>query len=310
MAKPRKIILDTDPGIDDILAVFLAHTSPEVELLGVTTVAGNCKVKEGCNNLVAARSVIGQGAFPIYKGAWRPLVRPLRTQADIYGKDEAIGIPFDPGYRVELAPGKAVDFLIEQVNALPGEITLFPLGPLTNIALAIILDPNFAGNVKEIFLMGGAARVPGNTWPTVEFNFFVDPEAAQVVFESGIPLTMTGLDVTGKTALYPADAQRLLDADTSVSRFVHAITRHYHDRNRPCYLFDPLAVAVGIDPSLITRSELLHVAIETQGTWTAGSTLVDWDGRMMGGRQNARVCLEVDSEAFNAMFWQRVIYSL
>jgi purine nucleosidase len=309
MISPKKIILDTDPGIDDILAIFLACSSPEVDLLGVTTVAGNVKVNEGANNAVAARDVLSDNYFPIFQGAWRPLTRRLKTQADVYGTDEEIGIEYGTGWVDKIEKKKAVYFLIETINLFPGEVTLFPLAPLTNIASAIILDSNFSKNVKEIYLMGGAAAVPGNATPTTEFNLFVDPEAAKVVFNSGIPMTMIGLDVTGKTALWPADKDALDEYGTKISGFVREITRHYLDRNRPCYLYDPLAVAVGIDSTLITRNELYHVDIETSGEYTAGTTVVDWHN-LSGKEKNVRVCLQVDSDAFRKMFWDRVIISL
>ena len=186
---------------------------------------------------------------------------------------------------------------------------MFPLAPLTNIATAIILDPTFAKNVKEIFLMGGAAAVPGNALPTVEFNLFVDPEAAKVVFESGIPITMIGLDVTGKTALWVSDKELLEKQNSKVSKFIRKITRHYLDKNNPCYLYDPLAVAVGIDETLVTRSGMYHVDIETHGEYTSGTTAVDWYDSQKK-QKNVRVCLEVDSNAFKKMFWDRVVINL
>jgi purine nucleosidase len=197
--------------------------------------------------------------------------------------------------------------LLEQVARYPGEITLFPLAPLTNLAVAMIMDPTFASNVKEIFLMGGAAVVPGNTSPAAEFNLWVDPEAARLVFESGIPITMIGLDVTGKTALWPEDRAELDRLDTPVSRFIRKITHHYLDKPRPCYLYDPLAVAVGLRPSLVTKSALVRVDVETSGEFSAGMTVVDLKGTS-GRTQNVNVCLEVDSEAFRQFFWERVVH--
>jgi purine nucleosidase len=309
MQGTKKIILDTDPGIDDILAVFLACASPEVELLGVTTVAGNVKVDEGTNNIVVAREIVGEDLFPIYQGAWRPLVRKLKTQADVYGSDEQIGIQFDEENLKKIEKTQAVNFLIETVKNFPGQITLFPLAPLTNIATAIIMEPTFSKNVKEIFLMGGAAAVPGNALPTVEFNLFVDPEAAKVVFESEIPITMIGLDVTGKTALWVSDKDLLDGYGSKVSNFIRKITRHYLDRNNPCYLYDPLAVAVGINDALVTCSEMYHVDIETHGEHTSGTTVVDWYNAQKKPK-NVKVCIEVDSDTFKKMFWDRVVINL
>jgi purine nucleosidase len=307
MTDRRKVILDTDPGIDDILAIMLANASPEFEFLGVTTVAGNVRVHEGANNALAAREVIGADDLPVCAGCCRPLTRQLRTQADIYGKDEDIGINFDPNWRQRADSRHAVNFLLEQVARYPGEITLFPLAPLTNIATAMIMDTTFASHVKEIFLMGGAAVVPGNTTPAAEFNLWVDPEAARVVFESAIPITMIGLDVTGKTALWPEDRAELDRLNTPVANFIRQITRHYLDVPRPCYLYDPLAVAVGLRPSLVTKSALARVDVETTGEFSAGMTVVDLKGRS-GRAPNVNVCLEVDSEAFRQFFWERVVH--
>ncbi len=306
MNQTRKIILDTDPGIDDILAIMLAATSPEFDLLGVTTVAGNCPVEQGTSNALCARDALGAANFPVVPGCRRPLTRPLRTQKDVYGYDEDLGLPFDPDWRRRADPRHAVDFLREQVACYPGEITLFPLAPLTNIAAAISLDPTFAPNVREIFLMGGAATVPGNTTAFTEFNFWVDPEAAKIVFESGIPITMIGLDVTGKTALWSEDAATLDRIDTPISRFIRTITRNYHSQNHPCYLYDPLAVAVGLDPALVKQAPCVHVDIETAGEFTSGASVADLQD-LYHRAPNARVCLEVDSEAFLGLFWERVI---
>jgi len=307
MTLKRKIILDTDPGIDDILAIMLAYASPEFELLGVTTVAGNCGVEDGTRHALAVREVLAaQHDFPISMGCARPLTRPLRMQKDIFGHEEDLPIPHNPHWRDEIDPLHAVNFLIDKILSSPGEVTLFPLAPLTNIATAIIMEPGFASAVKEIYLMGGAARVPGNTFPTTEFNFWVDPEAARVVFESGIPITMIGLDVTGKTALFPQDASRMDALSTPVTRFIRQITRHYLDANRPCYLYDPLSVAVGLMPSLVLSAPETTVLIETQGEFTAGTSVCDFKGRLHR-QPNARVCLEVDSHAFLELFWQRVV---
>jgi purine nucleosidase len=306
MTERRKVILDTDPGIDDILAIMLANASPEFEFLGVTTVAGNVRVDEGSSNALAALKVIEAEHLPVVAGCYRPLTRRLRTQADVYGKDEDIGIDFNPNWRQQVDPRHAVNFLLEQVAKFPGEITLFPLAPLTNLAAAIIMDPGFAPNVKEIFLMGGAAVVPGNTTPAAEFNLWVDPEAARVVFEAGIPITMIGLDVTGKTALWPEDGPELDRLDTPVTRFIRRITRHYLDQPRACYLYDPLAVAVGLRPDLVTRSARVRVDIETAGEFSYGMTVADLKGRS-GRTPNVNVCLEVDSEAFRQLFWERVV---
>jgi len=306
MPKQRKVILDTDPGIDDMLAIMLAYRSPELSLLGVTVVNGNVHIDVGTNNALAALESLEAQHVPVCTGCWHPLLRPPRTQLEIYGAAENTGIALDPQWANRADSRHAVNFLIEQVCDNPGQVTLFTLAPLTNVAAAIIMEKSFAGNVAEIFMMGGAATVSGNTSTVAEFNLYVDPEAARVVFESGIPITMVGLDVTGKAALWPSDGQTLDKLDTPVAKFIRQITRHYFDRSEPCTLFDPLAVAVGIQPSLVKRAVQVRVDMEVIGEFTAGATIADLRGAS-GRGPNAKVCLEVDSDAFLKLFWERVI---
>lgn len=302
----KKVILDTDPGIDDLLAILLAASSPECDLLGVTTVSGNCHVFDGTRHALGMKALLEALDFPICMGCHRPLVRSLKTQMDLYGKEERIPIPHDPDWKQKIDVRHGVNFLLEQAQTYAGELVLFPLGPLTNVAAAIIMDQSFANNIQEIILMGGAARVPGNARPTVEFNFLVDPEAAAVVFGSGIPITMVGLDVTGKAALYSEDAARLHSLGTIRSDFIYKLTQHYISSGRPCVLFDPLAVAVGLLPELLIEAPEAFVAVDTSGELTAGTSVCDFSGKL-GQRKNARVALRVDSEAFMKVFWERVV---
>ncbi len=302
----QKAILDTDPGIDDLLAILFAYASPECELLGVTTVAGNCPVEDGIRHAMALKELLGADDLPISRGCYKPLVRPLRTQKTIYGMHERIPLDDDPMWHSRVDRRHSVDFLLEQVNRFPGEITIYPLGPLTNIAAALQLDPEFAGKVKEIFLMGGAACVPGNATPTAEFNIWVDPEAASQVFESGIPITMVGLDVTGEAALHREDIPALDAVQTPVGRFIREVTRHYLDEGHPCILFDPLAVAVGLLPELVIEAPKTAVMIETKGEFTSGTTVCDFHNRFKRNT-NAHVCLRVDAPRFMDLFWERVV---
>ena len=302
----KKIILDTDPGIDDLLAIMLAQRSSECELLGVTTVSGNCHVNDGTRHALAVRRLLDALELPICMGCHRPLTRSLRTQKYFFTVEETIPVPPDPDWRAQVNSRHAVNFLLEQVNRFPGEISLFPLAPLTNIATALIMDDSFAGKVKEIILMGGAARVPGNTFPTVEFNFMVDPEAARLVFEAGIPITMVGLDVTGDAALLPEDSAALERVNTPISCFVRDLTRHYLDAGRNCILFDPLAVAVGLQPSLLLDAPEAFVSIDTAGEFTAGTSVCDFQG-LLRRPPNAKVAARVDVDGFMRLFWERVV---
>lgn len=302
----KKILLDTDPGIDDMLAIMLAWASPECELLGVTTVSGNCHVRDGTRHAVAVKKLLQAELLPVCQGCHRPMTRTLRTQKDLYGQEESILIGDLPDWESMVDRRHAVNFILQQARQHAGELTLFPLGPLTNIATALIMDADFSQQVKEIILMGGAARVPGNSYPTVEFNFLVDPEAASVVFQSGIPITMVGLDVTGKAALLPEDALPLAAMDTPASRFVLSLVKHYFNAGRPCVLYDPLAVAIGLFPELLLEAPEVFVAIDTKGDYTAGTSACDFRG-LTSRQKNARVATRVDEAGFLSIFWERVI---
>jgi purine nucleosidase len=298
-------VLDCDPGHDDAVAMLLAAASDALDLRAITTVAGNGTLDKVTLN---ARRVCTLGAIrdvPIAAGADRPLRRPLETAAHVHGESALDGSAL-PESDVALDPRPA-DHLIADVVAAAGEpVTLIPIGPLTNVATALDRHADLAGSLREIVVMGGSTG-RGNHTPYAEFNIYVDPEAAARVFASGVPLTMVGLNLTHQARATPEVLARLRALDTAVSEVVLGWLGFFADTYRDIYGFagppvhDPCALALTIDPTLV-RSAEAHVAVETEGTFTRGATVVDLHGRL-GLPANARVATELDS----GRFWDLVI---
>lgn len=304
---PRKVIIDCDPGHDDALAILLAHGSPEVELVAITTVAGNQTLDKTALNARRVCTLAGITGVPVAAGCDRPLLRDLVTAARVHGESGLDGAEL-PAPTVALASRHAVDLIVDAVMAAPGEITLVPTGPLTNVALALRREPRLAASVHEVVLMGGA-YTRGNQTPAAEFNAFVDPEAAAVVFDAGWPLTMVGLDLTHQARVTPEVLGRIREVDSPVTNAVLGLLEFY-GRNEPAAtsggppLHDPCAVARVIDPSLVECRDAF-VAIETVGRWTRGMTVTDFTGRL-GQPPNARVATTLDV----ARFWDLMILAL
>ncbi len=288
MATPLPVLLDVDTGIDDALALLLALRSPELSLLGVTTVAGNVDVDQTTRNTLAVLELAGAGHVPVARGAARPLLRRLTTATFFHGPNGLGGVEL-PAARRAPEPEPAALFLIRQALARPGEITLVATGPLTNVALALRLDPTFGPALRRLVVMGGAARVPGNVSPVAEANFYADPEAARIVFEAGLPLTMVGLDVTAR-ALFPADLYyRLNEARRrspgrfdALAAFCLDILDFYLQADLAAGLpgsplHDPLTVAALIWPELL-HLEPAFVTIETESPAARGQSVVNLTG--------------------------------
>jgi purine nucleosidase len=206
--KKRRIILDTDPGIDDALAILLALASPEVELEAITVTFGNCSVDQGVQNALSILELARANHIPVAKGADRPLVQPLLLAPETHG-NTGLGYAQLPPASIEPDPTPAVNLLIEKVMAQPGELTIVAVGPLTNLALAIRLKPGIVQAVKNVYIMGGAIRYDGNTTPLAEYNTYCDPHAAHIVFHSGLPITLVPLDVTYQVVFTSDDLARL-----------------------------------------------------------------------------------------------------
>ncbi len=302
MAK-RKIILDCDPGQDDAINLLLAFAAKEeLEVLGVTAVAGNVPLALTQRNARIICDLAGRSDLGVYAGCSRPLVRPLITAESVHGSTGIDGIEvIEPSRPLE--PGHAVDFIIQSVLGTEGgPVTLVPTGPLTNIAMAIVKEPSFLDNVEQIVLMGGAMREGGNFSPSAEFNMLVDPHAAHVVFESGCPIITFGLDVTHQLLATPARVQRIREVGNRASRgaadmlefFNRHDTEKYGSEGAP--LHDPCTVAYLLRPELFELKDC-HIAVEIHSELSWGHTAVDfWS--VTGKKANASWAHGVDADGF------------
>lgn len=305
----RKIIIDTDPGQDDAVAILLALASPELEVLGLSVVAGNVPLHHTTRNALALCELAGRPDLAVHAGAEAPLARKLVTAEHVHGKTGLDGVTL-PQPRMALAPGHAVDFLIETLRREPaGTVTLVPIGPLTNIALAFQRAPDIIPRVQEIVLMGGACFEVGNITPTAEFNIYVDPEAASQVFASGAPLTVMPLDVTHKALTSRAWVERMR-AMGRIGQAVASWTDFYERFDREKYgsegapLHDPCTIAWLLEPELFA-GRFINVEVETRGEYTLGMTVADW-WRVSGRAPNATFIRDIDAEGFLALLTRRI----
>src|SRR5829696_3788001 len=223
---PQKILFDTDPGIDDACAILLALASPEVSVEGLSIVHGNCSLEQATTNALSILELAHSNQIPVAMGCKLPLVQPSLLAPETHG-DTGLGYAKLPEPRTVPRTQHGIDFLIEKVMSQPGEITLVAIGPLTNIALAIRQEPRFVDAVKELIIMGGAIRYEGNTTALAEFNTYVDPHAAHIVYHAGMPTTLIPLDVTYQCILTPDDVQKMRRVDSPITTFVEDATRFY-----------------------------------------------------------------------------------
>jgi inosine-uridine nucleoside N-ribohydrolase len=301
------VLIDCDPGHDDAMALLLALASPELEVLGVSTVHGNQTLAKTTANALRVLEFAGFGDVPVAAGADRPLVRVPAVAAQVHGETGLDGPDLPPPAGAPVA-AHAVDFLAERLRAAGRPVTLVPTGPLTNIALLLARHPDAAEHVERIVLMGGAIA-EGNVTPAAEFNIWVDPEAAARVFASGLELTMIGLDITHRALLTEAQADRLRAAGR-VGAMVAELWAFYHRFHRRVYdlpgapVHDAMAVAHVIRGDLV-RTEHRHVAVECGSELCRGRTVVDlW--RRTGGAPNAHVGVDVDAEGFLDLLVERI----
>lgn len=308
--KKCRLIIDTDPGIDDAMAILFALASSELHVEAITTVFGNVEVEQTTRNALKILEVARRESIPVIPGAGRPLLREYRGKGHrVHGRD-GLGETNLPSPAGKPHAGRAAEFLISRVMAAPGEITLVALGPLTNLALAVRLEPRLAQNVRQVVLMGGTVTEPGNATPVAEANIHNDPEAAHIVFHAGWPLTMVGLDVTRRVVMSPDYLARLKEAGTPVTDFIAAITAHYlryyreHLNMDSFYVHDPTAIAYAIDPALF-RVQHLYVDITLGEGRASGQTMADWRGQWHQD-PNVTVCLDVDAERVLALYRERV----
>ena len=307
---PRKIIIDTDPGQDDAIAILLAFASPEIDVLGLTAVAGNVPLALTQKNARIICELAGRGDVPVYAGCDRPLVRKLVTAEHVHGKTGLDG-PAMPDPVMPLAEGHGVDFIIETLRREAAHtVTLCPLGPLTNIAEAFRRAPDVAGRVQQIVLMGGAYFEVGNITPAAEFNIYVDPEAADIVFRSGVPIVVMPLDVTHKVLTTRARVEAFRALGTEVGRvcaewsdfFERFDMEKYGSEGAP--LHDPTVIAYLLAPGLF-RGRHINVEIEVQSDLTRGMTVADWWG-VTDRPANALFIGDVDAEGFFALLTERL----
>lgn len=306
---PKRIIIDTDPGIDDSLAILLALASPELKVEGIVTVHGNCTVEQGTVNALSILELAQAADVPVAKGFSLPLVQPPSFAAETHG-ESGLGYAKLPNPQTGPQVQHGSDYLIEQIMSSPGEMTLVAVGPLTNVAVAIRKEPRVAQAVKEIVIMGGAIRHQGNETPSAEFNMHVDPHAAHIVFQSGMPITLVPLDVTYQCILTPEDVERLNRLDSPITKFIDDATRFYmefHDEYQEikgCAINDPLALALTIAPELCSYEEL-YVEVDISGGISTGNTSGDfYHSRKRSA--NMKVALGVRARDFIELFLERM----
>jgi purine nucleosidase len=306
----RPIIIDTDPGQDDAVAILLALASPELEVLGLTVVAGNVPLALTALNARKICEVAGRRDIPVCAGADRPLIHPLETAEHVHGKTGLDGIEL-PEPPFPLDPRHAVDFIVETVMAAePGTITLCPLGPLTNVALALRREPKIAKRLREIVLMGGGLFEGGNITPAAEFNIYVDPEAAAIVLGAGVPTTIIPLDVTHKVLTTRTRVAAISALGTHAGKataswldfFERFDVVKYGSDGGP--LHDPCVIAWLLRPDLF-KGRLINVEVELGSALTRGMTVADWWG-VTNRPKNATWIKDVDADGFFALLTERI----
>jgi purine nucleosidase len=306
----HRIIIDTDPGQDDAIAILLALASPEIEVLGICSVAGNVPLALTTRNVLIVLELAGRTEVPVHVGAARPLVRDPVTAEEVHGKSGIDG-PDLPDPSLRPRDGHAVDFIIETLRAEPaGSVTLCTLGPLTNVAMAFARAPDIVPRVARIVGMGGAWSEGGNTTPSAEFNIFVDPHAAQAVLHAGAPVVLHPLDVTHRCLTRAHRVRRFHGFGTAVGTAVARMMEFFERFDEQKYgtdggpLHDPNVIAWLLSPEIYGGREV-NVEVETGSELTMGQTVVDWWG-VTGRPRNATFIREVDDEAFFELLTERI----
>jgi purine nucleosidase len=319
----KKIIFDTDPGTDDALALMLALNSPELDVRAITVVPGNVTAEMGLENALRMASLAGRCDIPLAAGARHPLFQKLITAEFWHGKNGLGNIEL-PASKCKVDPRFGPDLIIQLVHASPHEITLVAVGPLTNIALAVEKDPSMVSLVKEVIIMGGSIS-GGNVNASAEANIYNDPEAAQIVFQAGWPLTMSGLEVGDKVLFTRKYLDELGRTHGPMNDFVYGVAQYLADLSvkfgsAGAQMYDPSAVAITIDPTLV-KTQAMHVDVETRGEFTRGETV----GNRRGGTErnvlhgdhyviegvdpvtpNAKVCVDADADRMLQLFISKI----
>ncbi|EIV99397.1 pyrimidine-specific ribonucleoside hydrolase RihA [Thermoanaerobacter siderophilus] len=301
MRKP--VIIDCDPGHDDAIALLLAFANDKLDVKAVTTVAGNQTIEKTFNNALKVLSFAGINTV-VSKGAEKPLLRDLITAPEVHG-DSGLDGPELPPPNFKPSSKNAVETIMEVINESNEKITIIPTGPLTNIATVLLSNPEIKAKIERIVLMGGS-MIGGNWTPAAEFNILVDPEAASIVFNSGVPITMCGLDVTHKAQIYKEEVEEIRNIGNKVAIMVAELLDFYgkfHERFgfKGMPLHDPVAVAYVIDPTIVT-TQSFYVEIEIKGEFTNGCTVVDYY-YVLKKPKNVEVVLDIDRERFIKMLY-------
>ncbi|MCU1298099.1 MAG: hypothetical protein JWO91_2377 [Acidobacteriaceae bacterium] len=319
----KKIIFDTDPGTDDALALMLALNSPELDVRAITVVPGNVTAEMGLENALRMVSLANRCDIPVAAGAQHPLFQKLITAEFWHGKNGLGDVEIPPS-KCKVDSRFGPDLIIQLVHASPHEITLVPVGPLTNIAFAVEKDPSIVPLVKEVIIMGGSIS-GGNVNASAEANIYNDPEAAQIVFQAGWPLTMSGLEVGDKALFTRKYLDQLGQTHGPMNDFTHAVAKYMLERSEQfgssgASMYDPSAVAIAIDPTLV-KTQAMHVDVETRGDFTRGETVGNRHGgvehNVLHGdryviegvnpvKPNTNVCVDVDADRFLQLFVSRI----
>ncbi len=319
----KRIIIDCDPGIDDTAAILLALASPELEVVAVTTTYGNASVETCTANARRVLSAAGRSDIPVFMGAGKPLLRPASEgwASHIHGGDGLGSVAGQQGVDSRFRGNDGADAgkhaalaITETVMATPGELTILALGRMTNVALALSLEPSIAGAVQEIVVMGGAVTVPGNVSGVATANLHEDPEAAAIVYRSSAPIAQVGLDVCNRVTVSPAQLEAIAEAESPATQLLSEATGYLREAyirigrigaDEGVRYNDMPAVGYAVNPGLFTARPAF-VEIETHSELTKGQTVADWNA----AEPNARICLEVDSAALTAMFTERLCRGL
>jgi purine nucleosidase len=304
-----KVILDTDPGIDDALAFILLKAMPEISLQAITVTHGNTSVEKCTTNALKLVELLGMQDVPVAMGATEPLVRALSIAEETHG-DTGLGHAILPEPKTQVIQENAANLIIDIVNANPGEITILCIGPVTNLALALLKEPTLRKKIKNVVSMAGTIHYPGNATPSSEYNVFCDPESFDILLRSGIDLTIIPLDVTYQCLFTKAHVARLDDAREDIRTFIDRSTAFYMEFHaeyqgiQGCAINDPLAAAILVKPDLVTFRNY-YVDIELHGEFTTAKISAD-HFNATGKAPNAKVAMEVDVDAFMDFFIERV----
>ena len=305
----EKIIFDTDPGIDDALALLLLAAAPELDLLAITVTHGNTSQEKCLSNALQLVELLGIEQVPVARGAQEPLVKELSVAEETHG-DGGLGYAVLPEPKVKPIQESAHDLIIRLVNENPGQITLLCVGPMTNIALALLKQPQIAKNIKRIVAMGGSIHYPGNSTPQSEYNVFCDPESYEIVLNAGVDFTLVPLDVTYQCLLTTQHIEQITLARPEIKNFIKESTRFYIEFHakyqgiQGCAINDPLAAAILIDPTLVENRDYF-LSVDLSGGSSRAKTIADHYGALKKA-PNAKVSMTVEVDRFMKQFIERM----